>query len=349
MKQFEVRLPSGDLIEGLSGQDIVDLVRSGRITGNSLIRQQGQGRWHRVDAVPQITGLSKGRVQRTGTDTVIVTAIAQDSRVSRKAQWMIAWLVGGILTLFVLVSGVVVVALGGDKPGLPEGALVEEDTSIAPRAVGQRQIGRADEQSNSRVVVSDGGQTYFDQGTDLLWGKSGSKDEVAAVGLLRKAAEQGHAPAHFVLSTCYADGLGVNRNPPESLKLLRRAGELGDADLQETIGMMFIEGMRVQQDYAEGAMWLRRSAQGGSVMAQWFLGGCYYEGKGVEQSFVEAVKWYRKAAEQGNPRGQFSLGLCYAKGEGLAQSDAQAIRWWRKAAEGGHSEAKRVLRELGLQ
>jgi hypothetical protein len=54
MKQFEVRLPNGELIEGLSGQDVIALVRNGRLTGHSPIRQQGQERWRLVKSVPQL-------------------------------------------------------------------------------------------------------------------------------------------------------------------------------------------------------------------------------------------------------------------------------------------------------
>jgi formylglycine-generating enzyme required for sulfatase activity len=58
MKQFEVRLPRGDLIEGLSDQDVIDLARSGRLTGDSLIRQQGHEGWRLVKSVPQFAAHS---------------------------------------------------------------------------------------------------------------------------------------------------------------------------------------------------------------------------------------------------------------------------------------------------
>jgi hypothetical protein len=54
MKHFEVKLPSGELIEGLSGQDVVALAKSGRLTGDSMIRQQGQERWYRAKDVAQL-------------------------------------------------------------------------------------------------------------------------------------------------------------------------------------------------------------------------------------------------------------------------------------------------------
>lgn len=54
MKQFEVKLPSGELISGLSGQDVVELAKSGRLTGDSMIRQQGQERWYRAKDVAQL-------------------------------------------------------------------------------------------------------------------------------------------------------------------------------------------------------------------------------------------------------------------------------------------------------
>ena len=54
MRRFDVRAPSGELIEGLSGQDVVHLAKAGRITAEHLIRQQGQEGWRLVRSTPQV-------------------------------------------------------------------------------------------------------------------------------------------------------------------------------------------------------------------------------------------------------------------------------------------------------
>jgi formylglycine-generating enzyme required for sulfatase activity len=54
MTQFEVQLANGEVIRGLSGQDVVALAKGGRLTGDSVIRQQGQEKWRLVKSVPQV-------------------------------------------------------------------------------------------------------------------------------------------------------------------------------------------------------------------------------------------------------------------------------------------------------
>jgi formylglycine-generating enzyme required for sulfatase activity len=73
MKQFEVKLPSGELISGLFGQDVVALAKSGRLTGDSMIRQQGQEGWRLVKSVPQIAA----HITTSPTDPALKSAAAE--------------------------------------------------------------------------------------------------------------------------------------------------------------------------------------------------------------------------------------------------------------------------------
>jgi uncharacterized protein len=50
---------------------------------------------------------------------------------------------------------------------------------------------------------------------------------VEATGWYRKAAEQGHAPAHYPLAFRYAYGAGVAEDEAEALEWCSRAAELG--------------------------------------------------------------------------------------------------------------------------
>ena len=128
-----------------------------------------------------------------------------------------------------------------------------------------------------------------------------SKDYTSAEVICRKAAEQGHELAPFLL------------------------------------GVMYYLGQGVTQDYAEAAKWLRKAAAQGSAEAQFLLGGMYTDGLGVTKDYAEAVKWYRKAAEQGGGQAQFTLGGMYEKGQGVAQDFVKAHALFNIAAARGVS------------
>ena len=65
------------------------------------------------------------------------------------------------------------------------------------------------------------------------------KNEVKAVQLFRKAAEQGNALAQILLAGCYLDGVGVEKDENEAVKWLNKAvaqGHAGAREILETIG-----------------------------------------------------------------------------------------------------------------
>ena len=103
------------------------------------------------------------------------------------------------------------------------------------------------------------------------------------------------------------------------------------------------------KDYENAVKLFKTLAEQGNADAQFNLGECYYFGRGVEQSYEEAVKWYRKAAEQGNAYAHCNLGICYYNGRGVEQSYEEAVKWFRKAAEQGSTDAKWLLKQLGVK
>ncbi len=97
----------------------------------------------------------------------------------------------------------------------------------------------------------------------------------------------------------------------DRMKRLRKAAEQGHADAQFMLGAGYHLGMGVPQDYAESVKWCRKAAEQGHADAKYMLGASYDVGQGVPQNYVEAVKWYRKAAEQGHKWAQYMLGASY--------------------------------------
>ena len=141
-----------------------------------------------------------------------------------------------------------------------------------------------------------------------------NKDYVEAVKWFRRAVEQGHNKARFLLGECYYYGLGVNKDYKEAVLYFRKASE-----------------------------------QEPNIFAWFYIGNCYYYGGyGISRDYAEAVKWYRKAAEQGvgDPEAKLKLGFCYYFGRGVSKDCPEAAKWWRKAAEQGNADAKACLQRF---
>jgi TPR repeat protein len=164
----------------------------------------------------------------------------------------------------------------------------------------------------------------------------------------RLAADKGNSLAQYNLSSMYAIGQGVEKDPAEVLSLLRKAADQGLSLAQFRLGVLYADGLsttglNVTRDYAEAVKWYRKAADQGFAQAQFDLGVMYVIGQGVEKDDPEAAKWYRKAAEQGISMAQNNLGAMYADGYGVAKDSAEAVKWYRKAADQGLSMAQNNL------
>jgi len=165
-------------------------------------------------------------------------------------------------------------------------------------------------------------------------------DYSSAYNYLSVAARRGHAPAQWLLSCLYKDGLGVNRSEREAVRLCLDAANRGFAVAQSEIGVCYANGYGVEKDEREAVEWFRLAAAQGVVESQYNLGVCYANGYGVEKDEREAVRWYRKAADLDVVDAQFNLGVFYANGCGVEKDEREAVRWYRKAADRGHSSAQ---------
>ncbi len=113
---------------------------------------------------------------------------------------------------------------------------------------------------------------------------------------------------------------------------LRKAAEQGDAPAQFRLGLELFSGLRVPQDFAESAIWYRKAAEGGEAHAENALGDSYTYGWGVPKDSAEAVIWYSKAAEHGSIDAIRTLGFYY--GSGVSKNISEAVRWFRKGSCG---------------
>jgi TPR repeat protein len=122
-------------------------------------------------------------------------------------------------------------------------------------------------------------------------------------------------------------------------KEIRRAADQGDAPAQYRVGRMYEEGIAVTRDSAEAVRWYRKAAEQGMPIAQYTLAQAYNYGTGVPKDDAQAVKWYRRVAEKGNSRlatiAQWALGWKYEAGQGVPRSYVEAYTWYNIAAGSG--------------
>ena len=169
-------------------------------------------------------------------------------------------------------------------------------------------------------------------------------DYATALRELRPLAEQGFAPAQYLLGSMLSTGNGVSQNLIEAWKWIHKAAEQGHADAQFSLSLEY--RYRHQKNLAEAAKWRRKAAEQGHPFAQTELGLRYDKGQGVSQDYAEAVRWYREAAEQGHASAQTKLGLMYDKGQGVPQNYVMAHMWLNLAAAQGDEDAVKALNRV---
>jgi TPR repeat protein len=81
-------------------------------------------------------------------------------------------------------------------------------------------------------------------------------DLITAMNLLRRASDQGYAPAQARL----ADLLDAAEYNSDAVALYRKAAEQGDAAGEYGLGRMYAAGEGVARDAAQALAWFRRAA-----------------------------------------------------------------------------------------
>ncbi|MBT6046066.1 MAG: sel1 repeat family protein [Candidatus Scalindua sp.] len=182
-------------------------------------------------------------------------------------------------------------------------------------------------------------------------------DDELAVEWYRKAAEQGHVNAQYVLSWQMLNERDYTKaEKEESEKWERMAAEGGHPEAQYSIGCSFFSGpfldniyrrqaladednAEANVDNIEAVKWFIKSAKQGDICAQNALGNAYFYGTGVPQDYSLAFEWFRKS------NSLFCLGEMYYYGYGVEKDEAEAVRCYRN--DYSVSESERRLEEIG--
>ena len=156
-----------------------------------------------------------------------------------------------------------------------------------------------------------------------------SQDHRKAARLFRKAAEQGHFVAQFLLGAMYQEGFGVTQNDGEAVRWWRKAAEQGYADAQFNLGNMYRAGRGVARDNRGAVRWYRQAAEQGHALAQFYLGAMYQEGKGVAQNYVQAHKWFNISSALGHKEAKRLHQEVETKmsAQQIGQAQTEATKW----------------------
>lgn len=168
----------------------------------------------------------------------------------------------------------------------------------------------------------------------------------AAITLLEKAAQLGHADAQNHLGVDYRRGEGVPKDIEKAVYWFRKAIEQNNPKAMRNLGQLYKEGEEIPKDIKKAVELIMRAAQLGHSSAQNSLALMYEEGEGIPQNTDEAIKWYQKAADQGNKFSAYNLGRIYYDGTCVPRDLQKAREYWQKAADMGHNTAKENLKKL---
>ena len=99
---------------------------------------------------------------------------------------------------------------------------------------------------------------------------------------------------------------GIPKNQVEAVKWYRKAAEQGHVAAQYVMGKTLHSGDGVPQNSAEAVVWWRKAAEQGHPTSQFNLGVMFFHGRGTNKDFVESAKWFRECSMQ-KPR---SIDFC---------------------------------------
>jgi len=168
-------------------------------------------------------------------------------------------------------------------------------TSFRPAAVWQAPDGEGT-LANARVRAAAGDVVaQYSLGSVLYYGTT---ETAEGVSWIRRAADQGYAPAQFVMGQLYDFGFGVSQDDAQALGWYRKAADHGSPAGQRAVGDFYRNGRAVSADALEASRWYRRGAEGDDLRAEYQLAQMFFDGTGVAQDYASAYVWFTIAAGQ---------------------------------------------------
>lgn len=181
----------------------------------------------------------------------------------------------------------------------------------------------------------------------ILQGLGCSKDESAALVLIREAAGDGVVSAQVNLAGMLMKGQGGARDIPAALSWYEKAAGQGSADARlRLVDIHYFGQDGIAADHGKALPHVKVLAGAGNAKAQNILGSMFEHGQAVDTSRKDAVTWYREAAIQGEAKAQSNLGRMIRTGHVDERGLIEACQWLTLSADQGETTAIVMLEDI---
>lgn len=150
------------------------------------------------------------------------------------------------------------------------------------------------------------------------------RDPALALRWLTLAAESGDPVGQRNLAALHFKGEGIAQSDDAALRLYRLAADQGDAPAQDMLSWMLLEGGRVT-DRAEALRWAQAAAENGIATSMTRLGMMHHDALGVERDATLAAQWWQRGMAAGDPDSEAMLGAATLLGQGVRQDTGRAL------------------------
>ncbi len=136
----------------------------------------------------------------------------------------------------------------------------------------------------------------------LLQGHRTEADVRRAVGVLKKFARKKYAPAQYMLSLCYFDGVGVAQKDNVAFSLCEQAARQGCSLAEIRLCECYKNGIGVEKDFIKAKKWCEKAAYHSSKQVYYdFAVMCTCEQYGTTD-IKKACEFFEKDLAEGNER-----------------------------------------------
>ena len=167
-------------------------------------------------------------------------------------------------------------------------------------------------------------------------------EHAAALALWGPLAHAGVGRAQNNIGACFAEGLGVERDPALALRWLNLSAEGGDPVGQRNLAALHFKGESVEQSDAEAMRLYRLAAEQGDAPAQDMLSWMLLEGADPADR-IEALRWAQAAAEAGIATSMTRLGMMHHDALGVDRDAKAATLWWQRGMAAGDPDSEAML------
>ena len=167
-------------------------------------------------------------------------------------------------------------------------------------------------------------------------------EHAAALALWGPLAHAGVGRAQNNIGACFAEGLGVARDPALALRWLSLSAEGGDPVGQRNLAALHFKGEGIEQSDVEAMRLYRLAAEQGDAPAQDMLSWMLLEGADPADR-IEALRWAQAAAEAGIATSMTRLGMMHHDALGVERSADTAAQWWRRGMAAGDPDSEAML------